>query len=100
MDTLHHVAIPVGDIAAAVDWYAERFEVDIAYADDSWALLRFENISLALVLPTQHPAHIAVERPDAAAYGTLTPHRDGTASVYLQDPWQNTVEILKRESGT
>lgn len=94
MDRLHHIAIPVTDIAAAVEWYQPRFDVEIAYQDASWALLKFDNIALALVLPDQHPAHFAIERKDAESYGTLTPHRDGTASVYVEDPWRNIIEIL------
>ncbi len=69
--------------------------MECLYADASWALLKFENIALALVLPDQHPPHVAVERENAEAYGTLTPHRDGTASVYIRDPWGNAVEIMK-----
>ena len=95
MDRLHHLAIQVSDIARSVAWYRERFDVDVAYRDDSWALLRFANVSLALVQPDQHPPHMAVERDDAMAFGTLTPHRDGTASVYVADPDGNAVEILK-----
>lgn len=98
MDRLHHIAISVPDIEKALDWYRERMDVEIAYVDESWALLRFENIALALVLPDQHPPHIAVERPDADTYGPLTPHRDGTASVYIEDPWGNSVEILKTDA--
>ena len=40
---------------------------------------------------------MAVERADAAAFGTLTPHRDGTASVYIDDPDGNVVEILQTD---
>ena len=94
MDQLHHIAIPVTDITAAVEWYQTRFDVATAYQDDSWALLKFDNIALALVLPDQHPAHFAIERKDAESYGRLTPHRDGTASVYVEDPWRNVIEIL------
>lgn len=95
MDTLHHIAFPVRDVSAAVAWYTTQFDVNIAYQDETWALLEFDNVALALALPEQHPGHIAVERSNAEAYGPLTPHRDGTASVYIQDPWQNTIEILK-----
>ncbi len=95
MDRLHHVAIAVPDIAQALDWYRAQFDVETVYTDDSWALLKFENIALALVLPEQHPPHVAVERKNAETYGPLTPHRDGTASVYIQDPWGNAVEIIK-----
>ncbi len=95
MERLHHIAVQVPDIAQALDWYRDRFAVETAYADESWALLRFENVALALVLPGQHPPHIAVERTDAETFGPLTPHRDGTASVYISDPFGNVVEILK-----
>ena len=95
MEKLHHVAITVTDIKKALDWYRTEFDVEAAYVDDSWALLKFDNITLALVLPEQHPAHIAVERDKAELYGALTPHRDRTASVYIQDPWGNAIEIIK-----
>ena len=67
----------------------------VAYQDETWALLDIENTSIALVLPAQHPPHVAFESTDAEKYGDLTPHRDGTASVYVQDPFGNTVEFLK-----
>ena len=98
MDRLHHVAIAVPDIAEALDWYRNRFDVEPVYTDESWALLKFENIALALVLPDQPPPHVAVERRNAEKYGTLTVHRDGTASVYIRDPWGNAVEIMKTDS--
>jgi catechol 2,3-dioxygenase-like lactoylglutathione lyase family enzyme len=85
MDKLHHVAVVVPDIQQALQWYE----------DASWALLRFGNIDLALVLPGQHPPHIAIERPDASAYGPLRQHRDGTASVYVNDPFGNVIEIMQ-----
>jgi catechol 2,3-dioxygenase-like lactoylglutathione lyase family enzyme len=94
MERLHHIALPVADITQALEWYRATFDVETVYADESWALLRFENVALALVLPSQHPTHIAVERADAASFGALTPHRDGTASVYVTDPFGNVVEFL------
>jgi len=95
MDKLHHIAITVPNISKALAWYCDEFDADLTYADESWALLQFDNIALALVLPGQHPPHIAVERSNAAEYGALTPHRDGTASVYVEDPWGNTIEFLQ-----
>ena len=94
MEGLHHIALTVSDIGAAVDWYRTEFDAELAYQDETWALLKFANIGLALVLPEQHPSHIAVVRDDAEKYGPLTPHRDGTASAYVQDPWGNTIEIM------
>ena len=97
MERLQHVAIVVSDIGEALAWYGSRFVVEIAYADDSWALLQFENIALAFVLPGQHPPHITVEREDAESFGPLTPHRGGTTSVYIADPWGNAIEFMKPE---
>ena len=53
------------------------------YEDGSWALLRFGNARLALVLPEQHPAHFSVSRVDAAAFGKLRTHRDGASHSTL-----------------
>jgi len=95
MDRLHHVAVTVPDIQQALQWYRSQFDLAIIYEDATWALLRFGNIDLALVLPGQHPPHIAIERADAAAYGPLRRHRDGTASVYINDPFGNVIEIMQ-----
>ncbi len=95
MDKIHHVAIQVDDIKVAVDWYQAQFDTKILYQDETWALIKFENLSLALVLPDQHPAHFAIENAQAEKFGELTTHRDGTASVYIDDPFGNSIEIIK-----
>ena len=95
LDHIHHVAIQVSDIAQSVAWYQKQFACELAYQDATWALLKFSNVSLALVLPNQHPPHFAITRDDVSAYGTPVPHRDGTSSVYIQDPAGNNVEMLK-----
>ena len=100
MEKLQHVAVTVDDIHKALDWYRARFNVETTYADDSWALLQFDNIALALVLPEQHPPHIAVERDKAEAYGPLRHHRDGSASTYIRDPWGNAIEIMQTHGNT
>jgi catechol 2,3-dioxygenase-like lactoylglutathione lyase family enzyme len=101
LETIHHIAIPVTDIAAAVAFYTARFRVAVDYQDDSWALLRFANTKLALVTPDQHPPHIAVERAnlDADAWPIAT-HRDGTRSLYVKDPWSNVIELLETDGTT
>ena len=94
LDRLHHVAVEADDIDTAVDWYREHFACELAYQDDTWALLRFGNVSLALVTPGQHPPHLGFVHPEAASFGELKPHRDGTESLYLSDPHGNAVELL------
>lgn len=95
MDRLHHVALAVPDIAAALEWYRDQFDADTLSVDDSRALLKFENISPARVLPSLRPPHTTVERENAEAFGTMTPHRDGRSSDKTQDPIGNAVEIVK-----
>jgi len=92
------VAIPVADIAAAVEWYRRTFRCTVQYQDATWALLGFDNVSLALVIPEQHPAHIGFVSPEAEKYGALKTHRDGTRSCYVSDPSGNAVEILAEDS--
>ena len=95
LQSLHHVAIPVSDIGRAVAWYLSHFNCELMYQDATWALLKFANIHLALVSPEQHPPHIALVDAQAAAYGPLTLHRDGSRSIYIQDSEGNDVEIMQ-----
>ena len=95
LDQLHHVAMQVTDLKKTLEWYRNTFEVETQYEDDTWALLKFNNISVAFVMPGQHPAHICVSREDAEKFGELVTHRDGTRTVYVSDPSGNTVEVLK-----
>jgi catechol 2,3-dioxygenase-like lactoylglutathione lyase family enzyme len=97
LTTVDHIAIAVSNIQQALRWYRGRFEVETLYEDATWAMLRFGNVNLALVLRGQYPPHIAIERPDAQAYGALTKHRDGTASIYVHDPFGNVIEVLKSD---
>ena len=97
LDSLDHIAIPVQDIAAAVDWYKRKFRCQVTYQDDTWAILKFGNIKLALVIPSQHPAHIAFVSPETEKHGQLKTHRDGTRSVYVKDPSGNSIEIMAPE---
>ncbi|MBT5914217.1 MAG: VOC family protein [Rhodospirillales bacterium] len=95
MDNVDHIAIQVKNISDAAKWYVGKFDCNLAYIDESWALIEFHNTRLALVLPEQHPSHISIKCNDAERFGALTTHRDGTESVYIADPWLNSIEILK-----
>ena len=95
VDYLDHIAVTVPNIEKALIWYKSNFEVKTEYSDDTWALLCFENIKLALVLPDQHPPHFAILRKNLKRFEPLTKHRDGTSSVYINDPWGNVIELMK-----
>ncbi|MCA9029491.1 MAG: VOC family protein [Planctomycetaceae bacterium] len=98
LDSLHHVAIRVNDIAESVQWYRDNFACEIGYQDATWALLNFANTSLALVIAEQHPPHIGFATDKAESVGNLKTHRDGTRSVYIEDPSGNAVELLDPKS--
>ncbi len=93
-DRIDHIAIPVQNVKEAVEWYTSKFNCKIKYQDETWAYLGFNNINLALVVPNQHPSHLAFIREDAENYGKLKTHRDGTKSCYVKDPAGNSVEIM------
>ncbi|MFY9255832.1 MAG: VOC family protein [Fuerstiella sp.] len=98
LDSIHHVAISVDNIATAVDWYRTTFRCEIEYQDETWALLKFANASLALVIAEQHPPHLGFVTPKAESYGELKLHRDGTRSIYISDPTGNAVELMDPNS--
>ncbi len=94
LDTVHHVAISVDDVGASVKFYTENFRCQVRYQDETWALLEFQNMQLALVIPAQHPPHIALASHEAVRFGPLKLHRDQTRSTYIRDPAGNTIEVL------
>jgi len=94
LDRIEHVAISVRDVASAVAWYTSNFRCTVSYQDATWAMLKFDNLELALVIPEQHPPHIAFVSPSAERFGELRTHRDGTRSTYAKDPDGNAVEIM------
>jgi catechol 2,3-dioxygenase-like lactoylglutathione lyase family enzyme len=94
LDSVHHVAIAAEDVVAAVRWYRGRFRCEVRYQDETWALLAFANVQLAVVRPDQHPPHVGFVHPRAAEFGSLIHHRDGTRSVYVDDSAGNSVELL------
>ena len=97
LDAIHHVSIPVPDINQAVAWYINQFNCKVSYQDQTWALLEFANTKLALVIPDEHPGHIAFLSPEAEKFGELKKHRDGTRSIYIKDPAGNSIEILAKD---
>lgn len=98
LDAVHHIAVSVSDIGAAVEWYCKTFRCEVVYQDETWAMLQFANVQLALVIPDQHPPHIGFATPDAADYGDLKEHRDGTRSIYISDVAGNAVELMDPNS--
>ncbi|MDA9946434.1 VOC family protein [Candidatus Marinimicrobia bacterium] len=95
MDSIDHIAVQTDSIIDSVKWYKEMFSCEVEYEDDSWALLKFENTKLALVIPNQHPPHIAVKKDNLESFGSPVKHRDGSESVYVKSPDNNTFELIR-----
>ena len=101
-----HMAVNAGKLRETVDWYVHRFGASVLYQDDSWAFLRVGGSKLALLTPGQHPPHLAFavteQRLTSAAADSgkaVKAHRDGTKSIYLEDPSGNAVELIAYPPG-
>ncbi len=97
LNNIDHVAVQVSDVSNALVYYAERFECEVTYQDTTWALIKFENINLALVTKDQHPYHFAVVDKNLSNEN-IKYHRDGIGYIYTKDLDGNFIEILDRSS--
>ena len=95
MESIDHIAIVVTNINHAVNWYTKNRDCEVIYQNETWADLQFENIKLTLVLPQDHPAHIAFV-DESIENGTK--HRDGSESIYEHDTFGNIIEKIKYET--
>ena len=95
MDKIDHIAIQTTNIQKSVKWYKDMFKCKVTFQDETWALIEFKNTKLALVIPGQHPPHIAVKREKLEEYGAPIKHRDGSESVYIDSPDRNTFELIR-----
>ena len=100
LSKIDHMAIQVDDIPAAIAWYREHWDCVIEWSDESWAMLKFDNTRLALVLPSQHPPHVSFLSDQPENFGPTKYHRDSTVSTYIKDPWGNDIELIKRPEWT
>ena len=86
------------DVTRAVRWYQKMFACEVKWQDETWALLQFANTSLALVVPGEHPPHLAFTMEEVEEQGELKTHRDGTRSVYISDSEGNVIECMDAAS--
>ena len=93
---LDHVAIQVTDINRAIEWYKENLNAIVVYTDDTWAMLQIGDCQIALVIPSQHPPHIAlrVSSPKELLGGKVKVHRDGSSYIYKADSEGNVIELI------
>ena len=93
-----HIAIESKDIAQSAKWYQDQFKCEVKHQDETWALLKFANISLALVTPGDHPPHFAVVDKKVVDDPKSKAHRDGILFTYEEDPDSNFIEKIDRPS--
>ena len=95
MKRIDHIALQVDNIEESVKWYRENYGCSVIYSDDSWAMLQFDNIKVALVVEDEHPYHIAFEIDGIQGNGkNWKYHRDNTISRYIDDTSGNKVELI------
>ena len=97
-DYIDHIAIEVKNVEEAVNWYSSKFNCIIKYQDDTWAMLGFNNISIALVTPGEHPPHFAVVKESISENPRVNFHRDGIGYLYSNDLDNNVIELVDRKS--
>lgn len=88
-----HIALQVPNPQEAAMWYVTNFGAELVYSDETWGIVQFENIKLAFVVKSQHPAHFAFKVDEAGP--EAKPHRDGSRSTYKRDPWGNIYELIE-----
>ena len=101
-----HIAVNAANLPETARWYIEHFGAEVLYQDDTWAFLKIGGTKLALLTPGQHPPHMAFSvteealKAEAKRYGkTVKEHRDGTASIYIEDPSGNSIELIAYRPG-
>ncbi len=93
-----HIAIESKDIDQSTKWYQHRFNCEVKHQDETWALLKFANVSIALVTPGDHPPHFAVVDKHIVNNPNSKTHRDGINYLYEEDPDSNFIEKIDRPS--
>lgn len=91
---VNHVAIWVADIESSVKWYTSSFSCEVVTQNLTHAVLRFENITVKLFLPSQQPPHLGYEKSDAASFGEIFKESDGVEQTFISDPTGNPVALV------
>ena len=96
-----HVAFVVPNIQEAVEWYGSKMDIEIVYQDDTWAMLAFQGVKLALVLPGKHPPHFAIKSELSrfpCSEDEIGQHRDHSSFYYMTDPYGNAIEWINYDN--
>ena len=98
LSLIDHLAIVVNDVSKSVEYYSKNYVCNVKFKDDTWSLLEFQNINLALVTQEEHPNHFAIVDENLSKNSNMKYHRDGIGYIYSQDLDNNFIEIIDRPS--
>ena len=98
LNKIDHIALQTTCLSSTIRWYEEKFLCEVIFRDKNWALIRFENINIALVRPCDHPPHISFVVNNINKYGIPGVHRDGVQFIYEKDNAGNVIELIDRPS--
>ena len=95
-----HLAIESKNISDSVKWYTTNFKCVIKHQDETWALLKFDNIQIALVTPGEHPPHFAVVDKEVSTVKTkLSKHlpkvKDKVTKIKLDEAVKQIGNLTK-----
>ena len=95
---IDHIAIVSTDIKRSVGWYSQMLKCEIEYQDETWAMLKCDNLKIALILEGSHPPHIAFKVSSSIQIPCndeqVKKHRDGSSYYYGSDPDGNIIEWI------
>ena len=95
---LDHTAVITKNLVRDLEWYTKKFSCSLIYQDETWGLLDFDNICLALVTKGEHPNHFAIIDPTIKKDKRAKRNRDGIFFKYENDPSGNVIEKIDRAS--
>ena len=75
----------------------ENMHATVDYEDDTWAMLGFGDVKMALTVATQHPPHIGFEVASLEELGdnnNIKKHRCGSHYLSLEDPDGTVLETI------
>ena len=98
LSLIDHLTIVVNDASKSVEYYSKNYVCNVKFKDDTWSLLEFQNINLALVTQEEHPNHFAIVDENLSKNNNMKYHRDGIGYIYSQDLDNNFIEIIDRPS--
>ena len=75
--------------------YKNNFSCKIKHQDNTWALIGFKNIQIALVTPGQILLILQLLMNKSQPTEIKT-HRDGIHYIYFEDPDRNVIEKIDR----